>query len=240
MLTLGLVAQGTDSPNCTTLDQGDEIRILLIGNSYSFYNDLPDLLASLVSVNHMPAQAHIVARNGASLEDHWRDGDAVRLLRTQPWDFVLLQERSSIVRDQTERAASFATLFDREIRSAGAKTLLYVTPARKGDHAMQEMVDRGYERIARNLDATIVPVGSAFQRAYAEMPEVTLYAADGIHPSLEGTWLATYVFYMALFEKLPERTACGDRWPCLSDKTEGLFRRSATAAIREPPAHSGA
>jgi hypothetical protein len=226
-------AQGGDATGCIAGREVEPVRILFIGNSYSFYNDLPDLLASQAAANGIQAQVRITARNGASLEDHWRDGEAVSLLRAQRWDFVVLQERSSIARDQTDHAASFAARFDREIRKAGGRTLFYATPSRKGDVAKQEAIDRGYRRIAASLDAVVVPVGAAFQRAYAAMPDATLHAPDGIHPGRLGTWLAAYVFYVTLFGDLPERTECGDRWSCPPDEMDRLFRRAAVEAVRE-------
>ena len=226
-------AHGGGAPGRTAEGEVGPVRILFIGNSYSFYNDLPDRLASQAVANGIPAQVRIIARNGASLEDHWQDGEAARLLRAQRWDFVVLQERSSIARDQPDRTSSFAALFDREIRSAGGKTLLYATPARKGDVATQEAIDRSYRRIAAELEATIVPVGAAFQKTCAAMPDATLRAADGIHPGEMGTWLAAYVFHLSLFGELPERTACGDRWTCPPDDMDRLFRRAAAEAVRE-------
>jgi len=236
LLSFCSTAHGGDPPGPTAPHAREPVRILLIGNSYSFYNDLPDLLASQAAANEIQAQVRIIARNGASLEEHWQDGQAASLLQAQRWDFVVLQERSSIARDETDRAASFAALFDREIRSAGGRTLLYATPSGKGDVTTQTAIDRSYRRIAAELDATVVPVGAAFQKAYAAMPDAALHAPDGIHPGAMGTWLAAYVFYATLFGQLPERTVCGDRWTCLPDEMDVLFRRAATEVTHECPA----
>lgn len=233
LLVFSPAARGGAAPDPAAPPDSEPVRILFIGNSYSFYNDLPDLLASLAAANRIRTQVRIIARNGASLEDHWRDGEAASLLRAQRWDHVVLQERSSIAREHPDVFLNFAALLDLEVRNAGGKPLLYATPSRKGDVATQEAIDRSYRHVAASLDAAVVPVGAAFQRAYAAMPDATLHAPDGVHPGETGAWLAGYVFYLSLFGELPERTTCGDRWPCPPDEMDRLFRHAAADAVRE-------
>ena len=58
------------------------IRILFIGNSYTYCNDMPNILENLSagSTNCMPIETKIVALGGATLQAHWESGEALHTL----------------------------------------------------------------------------------------------------------------------------------------------------------------
>jgi hypothetical protein len=55
-----------------------------------------------------------------------------------------------------------------------------------------------YTAAARASGAALIPVGQAWLEAWAFDSTLALYAADGLHPSPLGTWLAALVIYEAL------------------------------------------
>jgi len=63
LLSFCSTAQGGDPPGLTAPRDSEPVRILFIGNSYSFYNDLPDLLASQAVANQIQVQVRITARD---------------------------------------------------------------------------------------------------------------------------------------------------------------------------------
>jgi len=99
------------------------------------------------------------------------------------------------------------------IRRRGAEPLLFVTWAhRTGDRrnvagdtysAMQARVDAGYLEAARAAQSAIAPVGAAWREALERRPHLSLWAADGTHPSPAGSYLAACVFYSVLTRKSP-------------------------------------
>ena len=84
---------------------------------------------------------------------------------------------------------------------------------------MLSAIKSTYENTAPLISGTIVPVGLAFQDIHND-PEnvISLYDPDGIHPSLEGTLLASAMFYAAIYEKDPR----------LSNYNAGLTEEDAT------------
>jgi hypothetical protein len=60
-----------------------------------------------------------------------------------------------------------------------------------------------YTGVGSELDALVVPVGLAFARAGWSNPTMELYAGDGKHPSLLGTYLAASVFFATFYGKSP-------------------------------------
>ena len=58
---------------------GEGPAILFVGNSLTYFNDMPDIVAaiSLGAEDDPPMRVGMVAFGGFSLEDHWNQGDAL-------------------------------------------------------------------------------------------------------------------------------------------------------------------
>ena len=97
--------------------------------------------------------------------------------------------------------------FDTEIRSQGAKTVLYETWANQNEPLRQSALNQTYRTAASNLHAILVPAGEAWHAFAESHPEVNLYGPDTHHPSPEGVYLTACVFYATLFNKNPEKLA---------------------------------
>jgi hypothetical protein len=52
------------------------LRILFIGNSLTYVNDLPALVQAIGKANGEKVETRMVAYPDYSLEDHWNSGDA--------------------------------------------------------------------------------------------------------------------------------------------------------------------
>jgi hypothetical protein len=60
-----------------------------------------------------------------------------------------------------------------------------------------------YFDIARELKASVAPVGMAWKKALAADPHLVLHQSDQSHPHPTGSYLAACVFYATLFDKSP-------------------------------------
>ena len=90
-----------------------------------------------------------------------------------------------------------------EIMNQGGETLLYLTWAwPKPDK--QPVITSAYQELAKELNATVVPVGIVWSTAVHEHPEIGLFAEDNHHPSQAGTYLAACVFYASIYGSSPE------------------------------------
>jgi hypothetical protein len=78
-----------------SLAQPTSLRLLFIGNSLTYLNDVPALVAALGRANRRPLVCEQVTAPDLSLEDHWRQGEAGRRITRGGWDVVVLQQRPS-------------------------------------------------------------------------------------------------------------------------------------------------
>jgi len=198
---------------CGVASQAAEpLRILFIGNSYTYVNNAPQIFAQLAraALPGRQVQAGMVAVGGATLVSLWEHSDALRALRSSKWDYVVLQENSLL--GDALRDGKFVVnspdlfhwgvrLFDPEIRRAGARTVLLLTWSRRNAPDQQQDLNYAYDSVARELGAILAPVGPAWKRAREQDPGLDLYAGDGSHPSPLGSYLLACVLLDALFPK---------------------------------------
>ena len=177
-----------------------EVRVLFIGNSFTYVNDLPGMLDELSRSPGSPRviRSEAVTYPGAWLLVHWRQQRAVEEIRKRKWDFVVLQEQSALPVEDRATMYEYARLFDKEIKKAGATTMLFLTWAYRDQPEMQQGLDRAYFGLASEIHARVAPVGPAWKIALEATPALALHAEDGSHPTPLGTYLAACVFYRAI------------------------------------------
>ena len=121
---------------------GRAVRLLFVGNSLTFFNNLPGTIQRLVAATDAAVPlVDSVVRGGATLLGHLRAGEAVARLRRGDSDWVVLQEQSTRPIDSPALFGMAARALDREVRAAGGRTLLYLTWARRGRPADQAPLD---------------------------------------------------------------------------------------------------
>jgi hypothetical protein len=181
-----------------TARRNDVLKILFIGNSFTARNDLPCLITRLAATRGIQIEHRLISAGGASLRTHWNAGVAPEVIRDGRYDYVALQEQSTLPVKNAKRMHENVRLFDEVIRAAGAKTLLYMTWARQNAPEAQKAITEAYDSIGRELGATVVPVGTAWQAFLSKHSRPDLHDRDGSHPTLAGTYLAACVFLAVL------------------------------------------
>ena len=179
------------------------IRILFIGNSFTARNDLPGLISQLAAERGIKIESALLSIGGASLRTHWNKGEAQTAIDRGKFDYVVLQEQSTLPIKNAARMRENVLLFDEAIRSAGAKTVLYMTWARKHTPEKQKAITEAYESIGREIGALVVPAGSVWWRFIARHDSPVLHDKDQSHPTLAGSYLAACVFLATLFGESP-------------------------------------
>ena len=188
---------------------GQQIKVLFIGNSYTYFNDLPSIVSRLAAdrKGNKLLETAAITKGGATLKFHWEEGFALEKLKQERWDYVVLQEQSLLPINNRDIMHTYARLFDAEIKRAGAKTIFFLTWARQNRPEMQQALTEAYFSIARELGAMVAPVGIAWQNALKENPKLVLHDRDQSHPNFAGSYLAASVFYALLYDRSPEGLA---------------------------------
>ena len=130
------------------------LNMLFIGNSFTQRNNLPGLLAELAAGRGLRVKHELISMGGASLRSHWNAGRAANAIETGSYDYVVLQEQSTLPVKNAKRMAENVRLFDALIKRAGSKTVLYMTWARQhtpdGAAGHHECLQHNRRRVRRD------------------------------------------------------------------------------------------
>ncbi|MAG56582.1 MAG: hypothetical protein CMJ83_09855 [Planctomycetes bacterium] len=176
------------------------VRVLFVGNSYTYFNDLPWVVSELGRCAKPPIKIHAErsVRPGATLERHWKDGAAKKAITSAKWDWVVLQEQSQRPIGDRPLMESSAKQFHEVIAKRKARTLFFMTWAREHKPDMQKGLTKSYTEIAAKLGAEVAPVGIAWQTVRKQRPKLKLHTNDRSHPNPTGTYLSALVFFAKL------------------------------------------
>ena len=191
-------------------------RVLFLGNSFTYYNDLPAVFAQLCKKMGMDVSVSSITKGGASLREFLNEENQIAIQLQQAlsesWDVVVLQEQSFRPIGNSE---AFLTAAE-EIGSKFpvSQLFFYQTWAYRDcsqklqekelSYAeMHEGLKRSYYEAATRCGGTVVPVGDLFCRIWMQGSPLDLYRQDDFHPSLMGTYLAACSFVAEVFNINP-------------------------------------
>ena len=72
------------------------LNVLFIGNSFTARNNLPDMIAQLAAARGETLNHRLISAGGATLRTPWNAGVAAEAIKTDGYDFVVLQEQSTL------------------------------------------------------------------------------------------------------------------------------------------------
>ena len=202
--------------------QVDTLNLLFIGNSHTYYNDLPHLFDSLAVSGGKTVVTDMSAPGGYTLEQHTANANTLAKIAQGGWDYVILQEQSQYPVIEFYRFGSMypaSRHLDSLIHQQGCQTAFFLTWGWRngGQHTinghsspffidyfhMQDSMTVAYTQIANELSALLLPAGNAWATARLQDTTIDLWQADNYHPRLAGSYLAACVFYAVFFDESP-------------------------------------
>ena len=193
------------------------MKILMIGNSATYYNDVPGILSNLISENGIDAVVHSATKGGARLsnalsEETPQHEKLCSLLSENKYDVLFLQEHGIHGIIDTDGFTESAAMLCNMVKAP--RTILYVPCARKeGNEAMKkrgwtarEMTEKAYNayvRVANEISAELSPATVCFMNILENHPDAPLHAEDMAHPSLLGSCVIATTLYRTLIGKMP-------------------------------------
>lgn len=201
---------------------GGTRKALFLGNSYTYVNNLPGLVAQLAEGAGDTLIYDSNTPGGYTLLEHSSNATSISKIEADDWDFVILQDQSqlptipfyrenwtypggraldSIIGENCSRPMFFMTWGRRDggIQCIGGECSADFTDF---EH-MQDTLEAAYMRIANELEVCCAPVGVAWKNALAIDSTWSFWSGDGSHPSSEGSYLAACVFYAMIFRSSP-------------------------------------
>lgn len=205
-VVIALLLFGTACEDSPVQPSEGSLKVLFIGNSYTYYNQGVDYVLLQMLVANDQGGIFItdrLAEGGFTLEDHEASSALMDKLDDEVWDYVVLQEQSTRPISDPMAFYDGARAIDSQVTAIGAQTCFYMTWARSNDPGMIIPLESNYTSIATELSAKLAPVGKAWEYSLAAHPEITLHQGDNSHPTNAGTYLTACIFYIVLYGENP-------------------------------------
>ena len=83
----------------------DSLRVLWVGNSYTYYNDMPAIVQQIAATQKVKVSCTRFLKGGERFSGHLTNQKLLKALAAGGWDYVVLQEQSSAPAMPTRQVA---------------------------------------------------------------------------------------------------------------------------------------
>jgi len=201
----------------------DTTSVLFIGNSFTFYNNMPGLFKDIATSKGKIVHVDTAVTGGKDLKFHSTRERTYNLIKSRKWDFIVLQGHSNEFAQPDFKVDSLTYPFAKKIvdsirtYSKCSRILFYMTWGYKNGNqkwkaiatydSMQYRIERQYLRFADKLNVGVCPVGMVWKEVREFNPEINLYNDDRFHPILTGSYLSACTFYTTIFGETPYKNS---------------------------------
>lgn len=210
--------------------QHKKARVLFVGNSYTYFNNMPQIVADMAATTGDTLDYDMSAPGGVTFWNHVdRSSESyiptMGKVRAGGWDYVILQEQSVTPSSPPESYYPWSFVYAKflvdSIRkySPCAAIIFYMTWGRKHGlpnscnsyyppwpyqctyMSMDSITRVRYMELAEYLDGSVSPVGPVWRHIRGNYTDIELYEADESHPSPAGSYAAACSMFTAIFKK---------------------------------------
>jgi len=179
-------------------DNNANINVLFVGNSLTYVNDLPTLVAEIAKMDGVTLGVTSITAGNYSLDDHWADGTIQRALGKNQYDLLIAQQGPSALPESQISLRESSIRIAGECRAHNTVFGLYmVWPALERDFDRDNCI-ASYTNAANASNALLCPAGRAWKLSWEKNKTISFYGPDAFHPSIHGSVLAAMTIYAAI------------------------------------------
>ncbi len=180
------------------------MKILFIGNSHTYMNDMPELARRMIEdATGEACEVFMLAYSGRSLKWHMDEeyfSERFNILHGR-YDYCVIQEQAHPLGPE-EDTIKYATKIAELCNQVGTIPVIFETWAEKSKPENQVEMNRRYRSLAAKLDARLAPIGEVWNDVL-NSSDMELYFRDGAHASAIGDYLIASVLTQVITGKLP-------------------------------------
>jgi len=181
----------------------DGARVLFLGNSLTYFNDLPLMVKAIARQAGKSLAVASVTYGGVNLEDLYRRTDALAEISRGRYDLVVMQQGPSSLAASQVDLRRWTVNFETPIRASGARPALYMVWPDETRLAFFDDVRASYRNAALDVHGMFIPAGETWRRAWRTDASLPLYDDDRFHPSALGSYAAALTLFSAFYRQTP-------------------------------------
>ena len=188
--------------SCLAGQDKNKENILFIGNSFTFYWNLPLVVEAMANERNYNFDITQSTASGSSLKDHWFENDELKsktLITTGRYDRVVLQDHSLNPLQNLVESRRYFTDFIEWVKANNGTPYIYATWVYKSisnnNYNVVDPIQDALQPVADKTGAVMVPIDQAFRTIQKRHPNIPIFMSDNKHPSPVGTYLAACVYF---------------------------------------------
>lgn len=195
-------------------------KVLFLGNSYTYVNNLPQIISELASNtgNALIYDSNLLG--GYTLQNHYASTESKNKILANNWDYIVLQEQSQrptfVIPSEFMDGFGNLKTFIKQNRPCSLINAFMTWGSENGDtqncpnnplvctyEGMQDLLEDRYMTVSDIYESEVTPVGAVWRFIKQNYPTIQLYQSDGRHPSEAGSYLAACCFYTTIYRNNP-------------------------------------
>lgn len=182
----------------TTYGQ-EEVKILYIGNSLTYSNNLPKLVEKEALKIGFTVSSTTIAKPNYALIDHWREGNIQKLIKSEGFDYVIVQQGPSSQSEGRKMLIEDGQkIVDLSNKHGSVVCFYMVWPSRQYFQTFDDVI-KSHKMAAKLSASKLIPVGEVWQEYIDTTGSYDYYGPDGFHPSPKGSQVAAETIVRTLF-----------------------------------------
>ena len=173
------------------------INIHFIGNSHTYYNDLPRMVSEIFASAGIDAHVSMQTEGGKDLLYHCGRKDSIFNIIHGGNDYVVLQEVASSF-DPEHFAEGLRKFKENALDKSETRPVLYMIWANENNRKRQPTITEAYRQGGETLNAPVAPAGEVWMKLLRGNKELSLYREDGNHATPLGSYIAAACIFYAI------------------------------------------
>lgn len=176
------------------------MKVLFIGNSHTFYNDMPQIFKNICDEKGKDVEVAMQAFGGKTYGWHYGQMTELRFaLMHGGFDYIIMQQAAHSPCPAKEETLADGGKIIELARKCGVTPIQTMPWAEKRDPDHQKGMYDIYNTLSEIYGVKLAYAGNVFEDVFYNHPEIDMYWKDGEHASPYGSYTIAMSVYAAIF-----------------------------------------
>ena len=178
------------------------MKVLFIGNSHTFYNDMPQIFKNICDEKGKDVEVAMQAFGGKTYGWHYGQMTELRFaLMHGGFDYIIMQQAAHSPCPAKEETLADGGKIIELARKCGVTPIQTMPWAEKRDPDHQKGMYDIYNTLSEMYGVKLAYAGNVFEDVFYNHPEIDMYWKDGEHASPYGSYTIAMSVYAAIFDE---------------------------------------
>ncbi len=212
------------------------MKVLFLGNSHTFYNDMPQIFANICKESGKDVEVAMQAHPGVTYGWHYGQLTELRFaLMYGGFDYIVMQQAAHSPCPPKEETLADGEKIIKLARANGVTPIQTMPWAEKRDPDHQKGMYDIYNTLSEQFGVKLAYAGNVFEDVFYNHPEIDMYWRDGEHASPYGSYTIAMAVYRAIFGESVKGLAPNSYYTYPVSAEDWTEIQKAFAEMREHP-----